>query len=98
MSDVPNINDMLKLYTKKELWERIQHHIKKIDNLQHQLDHQKEMWKDLKKWLKDYIQFQEEFKVRQSKIIGTYILGNMIDANEVLEKMQELENGEKDDI
>ena len=41
MNNIPNLNDMLKLYTKKDLWERIQHHIKRIDNLQTQLDQQK---------------------------------------------------------
>ena len=38
MSNIPNINEMLKLYTKKELWERIQHHIKTIDTLRQQLE------------------------------------------------------------
>lgn len=46
MNNIPNLNDMLKLYTKKDLWGRIQHHIKRIDNLQQQLDQANEdkMW------------------------------------------------------
>ena len=38
MSNIPNLNEMLKLHTKKELWERIQHHIKTIDTLRQQLE------------------------------------------------------------
>lgn len=37
MSNIPNLNEMLKLWTKKDLWERIQHHIKTIDTLRQQL-------------------------------------------------------------
>ena len=81
MSDVPNINDMLKLYTKKELWERIQHHIKKMDDLQHQLNHQKAMWNKLKEWVEDDIELDYNSKAE--------VL--------VLNKMQELEKGEKDE-
>lgn len=87
MSDVPNINDMLKLYTKKELWERIQHHIKKIDNLQHQLNHQKAMWNELKEWIK---------KTSEEKCKDCFYFQQYFRFDEILEKMQELENGEKD--
>ena len=38
MSNIPNLNEMLKLYTKKDLWERIQHHIQTIDQLKQQLE------------------------------------------------------------
>ena len=83
MSNIPNLNDMLKLYTKKDLWERIQHHIKRIDNLQQQLDQQKEMWNELKEWLVDTL------KAKQNS-------PKYYKLNEVLDKMQELEKGEKD--
>lgn len=87
MSDVPNINDMLKLYTKKELWERIQHHIKKIDNLQHQLNHQKAMWNELKEWV----------SFTQPEYINDEFINGVCSAySNVKDKMQELE-GEKDD-
>ena len=38
MSKVPSLEEMLKLYTKKDLWERIQHHIQANDQLKQQLD------------------------------------------------------------
>ena len=37
MSKIPTLNEMLKLYTKKDLWERIQQHIQTIDKLRQQL-------------------------------------------------------------
>ena len=38
MSKIPSLEEMLKLYTKKDLWERIQQHIQTIDQLKQQLD------------------------------------------------------------
>lgn len=35
--ETPTLNEMLKLWTKKDLWERIQQHIATIDKLKHQL-------------------------------------------------------------
>ena len=37
MSKIPSLEEMLKLYTKKDLWERIQQHIQTIDQLKQQL-------------------------------------------------------------
>lgn len=37
MSKVPNLEEMLKLWSKKDLWERIQQHIQTIDQLKQQL-------------------------------------------------------------
>lgn len=84
MSNIPNLNDMLKLYTKKDLWERIQHHIKRIDNLQTQLDQQKAMWKKLKERVCKKFDEEENGKVAVAyRKIYTY--------------MQELEKGEKNE-
>lgn len=83
MSNIPNLNDMLKLYTKKDLWERIQHHIKRIDNLQTQLDQQKQMWNELKEFVGKYADTYDE------SISSICFL--------ILDKMQELEQGEKDE-
>lgn len=86
MSNIPNLNDMLKLYTKKDLWERIQHHIKRIDNLQTQLDKQKAMWDKLKEWV----------SFTQPKNINDEFISGVCSAySNVIDKMQELE-GEKD--
>lgn len=96
MSDVPNINDMLKLYTKKELWERIQHHIKKIDNLQHQLNHQKAMWNELKEWVEN-----KSIEIKRVNAMNEEMarIRDYIDMvyKECYIKMQELEKGEKDE-
>ena len=40
MSNIPSLEEMLKLYTKKDLWERIQQHIKTIRQLNQQLTEQ----------------------------------------------------------
>ena len=82
MSNIPNLNDMLKLYTKKDLWERIQHHIKRIDNLQQQLDQQKEMWNELKEWL--------EYRTAENGVFDNYD-SLAVEDNLILDKMQELE-------
>lgn len=37
MSKIPTLNEVLKLYTKKDLWQRIQQHIQTIDQLKQQL-------------------------------------------------------------
>lgn len=37
MNKIPSLEEMLKLYTKKDLWERIQQHIQTIDQLKQQL-------------------------------------------------------------
>ena len=37
MSKIPSLEEILKLYTKKDLWERIQQHIQTIDQLKQQL-------------------------------------------------------------
>ena len=82
MSNIPNLNDMLKLYTKKDLWERIQHHIKRIDNLQTQLDQQKAMWEKLKEWL--------EYRTAENGVFDNYD-SLAVEDNLILDKMQELE-------
>ena len=89
MNNIPNLNDMLKLYTKKDLWGRIQHHIKRIDNLQSQLDQQKAMWNELKEFI------QQERKYNATIYERDDIAIEHIEASKVLIKMQELE-GEKD--
>ena len=101
MNNIPNLNDMLKLYTKKDLWERIQHHIKRIDNLQSQLDQQKAMWNELKEHISNQIIHYDELsdKFKEENNNGCVLLANskrsMIE--EILYKMQELEQGEKDE-
>lgn len=81
MSKIPTLNEMLKLYTKKDLWERIQHHIKRIDNLQSQLDQQKAMWNELKEFVGKYADNYDE------SISSICYL--------ILDKIKELEQGEK---
>ena len=82
MNNIPNLNDMLKLCTKKDLWKRIQHHIKRIDNLQTQLDQQKAMWNELKEWL--------EYRTAENGVFDNYD-SVAVEDNLILDKMQELE-------
>lgn len=49
----PTLNEMLKLWTKKDLWERIQQHIATIDKLKHQLAEKDKEIKKLNWQLKD---------------------------------------------
>lgn len=85
MNNIPNLNDMLKLYTKKDLWGRIQHHIKRIDNLQSQLDQQKAMWNELKEWL--------EYRTAENGVFDNYD-SLAVEDNLILDKMQELSEEE----
>lgn len=94
MSNIPNLNDMLKLYTKKDLWKRIQHHIKRIDNLQSQLNQQKAMWNELKKWAKNELNKINNIDFEKKSLYDNSIEVGM---SITLNKMQELEQGEKDD-
>lgn len=48
-------------------------------------------WQKLKEWLKKYIEYQEALKVKNAKVIGAYMKGNIIDPIRILDKMQELE-------
>lgn len=50
MSKIPSLEEMLKLYTKKDLWERIQQHIQTIDQLKQQLEKEKAENKTLKEF------------------------------------------------
>ena len=43
MSKIPSLEEMLKLYTKKDLWGRIQQHIQTIDQLKQQLEDEKKL-------------------------------------------------------
>ena len=87
MSNIPSLKSMLKLYTKKELWGRIQHHIRTIDNLRQQLNQQKEMWNELKEWIaKDH-----NWNLEQGN--NDCALGQRW----VLYKIEELELREKDE-
>lgn len=90
MNKIPSLEEMLKLYTKKDLWERIQHHIKRIDDLQSQLDQQKAMWNELKESI------QKERKYNATIYERDDIAIEHIEASKVLLKMKELEQGEKD--
>lgn len=94
MSKIPTLNEMLKLYTKKDLWERIQHHIKRINNLQSQLDHQKAMWNELKEWGKNELNKINNIDFEKKSLYDNSIEVGM---SITLNKMQELEQGEKDD-
>ena len=59
----------------------------KINNLQHQLYQQKEMWSKLKEWLGRVLQlYLNDFDKKTTNLISS-----------VIDKMQELEKGEKDD-
>ena len=58
---------------------------KKIEHLQSQLDHQKVMWNELKEWVLDTLK-----EKRNSPKYYKF--------NDVLDKMQELEKGEKDEV
>ena len=89
MSNIPNLNEMLKLHTKKELWERIQHHIKRADNLQHQLDQQKAMWDELKEFLDEDKLFEY--------FVEPFVDGYKNCLLSIKNKMQELEQEVKDD-
>ena len=51
MSKIPSLEEMLKLYTKKDLWERIQQHIQTIDQLKQQLDEKDKEMLELQKKL-----------------------------------------------
>ena len=59
MSNTPSLNEMLKLYTKKELWERIQHHIQTIDQLKQQLA---EKQKTIDEINKEFVQAIHDWK------------------------------------
>ena len=43
--ETPTLNEMLKLCTKKDLWERIQQHIRTIDQLKQQLEEKDKLLK-----------------------------------------------------
>ena len=94
MNNIPNLNDMLKLYTKKDLWGRIQHHIKRIDNLQSQLDQQKAMWKELKEILKRQIDIDSKEYLES----GFVIFKNYLSVERfIINKMEELEGEDVED-
>ena len=106
MSNIPNLDDMLKLYTKKDLWERIQHHIKRIDNLQSQLDQQKARIEELEGQFayececnKQFVQLQNmwnelkewlEYRTAENGVFDNYD-SLAVEDNLILDKMQELE-------
>lgn len=79
---------------KEEMVDCLQEHNKlycEIKDLQHQLDQQKAMWNELKEWLEDDdTGFIHEWADQSADTVVTIY--------DVLEKMQELEQGEKDDI
>lgn len=49
MSKIPSLEEMLKLYTKKDLWNRIQEKIQQIAELQKQLEEKEKEIEDLKR-------------------------------------------------
>lgn len=93
--ELASLNKMLKLYTKKDLWERIQHHIRTIDNLRQQLNQQKAMWNELKEWVKLQIDGLNE-QLIDDDFDSDYRDISINNFDIMLQKMQELEQGEKD--
>lgn len=84
---------------KEELIDCLQEHNElhcKINNLQSQLDQQKAMWNELKEWLKEQINFDKE-EIEENKEIPNLPNRHYLTIeNIILDKMQELEQGEKD--
>ena len=69
----------------------------KILDLQHQLDQQKAMWNELKEWLKEQINFDKE-EIEENKEIPNLPNRHYLTIeNIIIDKMQELEKGEKDE-
>ena len=85
---------------KEELIDCLQEHNElhcKINNLQSQLDQQKAMWNELKEWLKEQINFDKE-EIEENKEIPNLPNRHYLTIeNIILDKMQELEKGEKDE-
>lgn len=85
---------------KEEMVDCLQEHNKlhcEIKNLQHQLDQQKAMWNELKEWLKEQINFDKE-EIEENKEIPNLPNRHYLTIeNIILDKMQELEKGEKDE-
>ena len=68
----------------------------KQTDLQTQLDQQKAMWNELKEWLKEQINFDKE-EIEENKEIPNLPNRHYLTIeNIILDKMQELEKGEKD--
>lgn len=69
----------------------------KIKKLKKQLDQQKVMWNELKEWLKEQINFDKE-EIEENKEIPNLPNRHYLTIeNIILDKMQELEKGEKDE-
>ena len=72
-------------------------HLYWLNDLQSQLDQQKAMWNELKEWLKEQINFDKE-EIEENKEIPNLPNRHYLTIeNIILDKMQELEKGEKDE-
>lgn len=86
---------------KEELIDCLQEHNElhcKINNLQSQLDHQKAMWNELKEWVEE-IKLWNEKQMKEARLNLDYYIrakSQNVFINKMLDKMQELEKGEKD--
>ncbi len=63
MSNIPNLNDMLKLYTKKDLWDRVQEKNQIIANLNQQIHALQEQLKNAKPKFKYNQKVYASFKI-----------------------------------
>ena len=67
------------------------------NDLQTQLDHQKAMWNKLKEWVGDNtIENNDSIDPLSTKIEQLFIAGKLASFENIKNKMQELEKGEKD--
>lgn len=68
-----------------------------VDQLQHQLDQQKSMWNELKEWVGDnIIENNDSIDPLSIKIEQKFIAGKLASFEDIKNKMQELEQGEKE--
>ena len=73
--------------------------LKDTKDLQYQLDQQKAMWNELKEWVEE-IKLWNEKQMKEARLNLDYYIrakSQNVFINKMLDKMQELEKGEKDD-
>ena len=94
MSKIPTLNEMLKLYTKQDLWERIQQHIATIDQLKQQLEEKDKEIERLKFFEKAY--YYNQLQASQEDIQKFQNLANQGAVNINYIAIQELEKVRND--
>lgn len=80
MSKIPTLNEMLKLYTKQDLWERIQQHIRTIDQLKQQLAEKDE---EINSLIADY-----EKRISQEQELMSNLEKQLAEKDEEIERLK----------